>query len=65
MSITSLADLVDTISQLFAKAKTTDRDELVKRLQALGHSSDEVANSILAIMVGFTVELSIGACLPT
>jgi linoleate 10R-lipoxygenase len=59
MSITSLADLVDTISQLFAKARTTDRDELVKRLQALGHSSDEVANSILAIMVGFTVELSI------
>jgi hypothetical protein len=39
----------------------TERHELIKRLAELGHSVDEVANSILAIMVGFTVELSLCA----
>jgi len=57
----SIAGLVDAVSQLFSKSKMTERHELVKRLGDLGHSTDEVANSILAIMVGFTVELSLCA----
>jgi len=51
--------LVDTLSQIFAKPEKTERSELLKRLGELGHSTDELANSILAILVGFTVELSI------
>jgi linoleate 10R-lipoxygenase len=52
--------IVDALLSLFEKPKNVEGLELVHRLQALGRSHDEIANSILAILVGFTVELTIG-----
>jgi len=56
---------VETITSAFTnkdKEKKTDHGEILKRLTALGYSHDQLANSILAILVGSTVELSIGMC---
>ena len=44
----------------FSKHKKTEHSELVKRLAALGGSSNELANTVLALMVGASVELSLG-----
>jgi hypothetical protein len=55
----SVSGFIGTISQLFGKYKKQERNEFVKRLSDAGHSSDELANYILAIMVGSTVELSL------
>lgn len=38
--------------------RKTDHDELQDRFHALGYEADTLANSILAIVVGATVELS-------
>ena len=56
----SIAGIVDALLSLFEKPKNAQCHELVHRLRALGRSNDEIANSILAILVGFTVELTIG-----
>lgn len=39
--------------------KKTEQSELIKRLAALGGSSDELANTVLALMVASTAELSL------
>ena len=39
----------------------SDYSALLKALFELGHSTDEVVNEIFALMVGATVELSIGS----
>ena len=52
----SISGLIDTISNIF-KGKS-DHDEIVQRINSLGFDSDTLANSILAILVGSTVELS-------
>ncbi|GLB41915.1 putative animal haem peroxidase [Lyophyllum shimeji] len=54
----------NSIIGVFQKNKKTlkteaQHHELVKRLSALGGSEDELANTILALMVGSTVELSL------
>jgi linoleate 10R-lipoxygenase len=41
--------------------RRAEHHELVKRLAKLGQSSDDLATSILALMVAATVELSLGA----
>jgi hypothetical protein len=55
----SITGFVDSISQLFGMYKKQERNEFIKRLTDIGHSSDQLANYILAIMVGSTVELSL------
>jgi linoleate 10R-lipoxygenase len=55
----SIAGLVDTISQIFTGPKKNGRQDIIKRLYDIGQSSDQLANSILAIIVGATVELSL------
>jgi len=57
--MTGLARLSGFIGTVFNKPKQADHGEILKRLTALGHSHDQLANSILAILVGSTVELSI------
>ncbi|THV05525.1 linoleate diol synthase [Dendrothele bispora CBS 962.96] len=55
----SMAGVIDTISTLFSKSKKTQQHEVVKRLQQIGISSNELTNTVLAIMVGVSVELSV------
>jgi hypothetical protein len=52
----SLSKMVSSMS----KPKKTEHHEIVKRLYDLNHSKDQLANTILALMVS-TVELSVGA----
>lgn len=42
--------------------KKNGRNELLKRLFELGHSNEQVVNEILALVVGVTVEVSLGRC---
>jgi len=58
--IARLSGFVGSITSAFNKpAKKTGHGEILKRLTALDYSHDELANSILAILVGSTVELSL------
>jgi hypothetical protein len=57
----SIAGLVDTLSNVFSKGKKTERYEFLKRLP--GYSNNELANVTLAILVGSTVELTLGKTL--
>lgn len=45
---------------MFTATKKKEHHEIVKHLRDLGHSTDQLANNILAILVGGTVELSLG-----
>ncbi|KAI0923759.1 hypothetical protein AcV5_009223 [Taiwanofungus camphoratus] len=54
----SLYGIVETISEIFLGHKKNDRTEFMERLHALGYSSDTLCNSILAFLVGSTVEMS-------
>ncbi|KAG2338641.1 heme peroxidase [Suillus weaverae] len=51
------AGLIGTMSGLFGKKK--NHNEIVKRLFDLGYSTEQVVNSILALLVGATVEMSL------
>jgi linoleate 10R-lipoxygenase len=52
------AGLIGTVSSLFGRKK--NHNEIVKRLFELGCSTEHVVNSILALLVGATVEMSLG-----
>lgn len=52
----SIFGLLDSLSQMFKPR--TDHDELVERFSRLGYDTNTLANSVLAVMVGSTVELS-------
>ena len=54
----SIASIFGTI---FGR-KRTGHNELLKRLFELGHSNEQVVNEILALLVGVTVEVSLGGC---
>jgi linoleate 10R-lipoxygenase len=57
----SIAGIVGSISNVFeSKAKHAEYHTLVKRLYELGHSTHQLANTILAIMVTSNVELTLG-----
>lgn len=60
LSQLSLYGIVETISEIFLGHKKNDRTEFMERLHALGYSSDTLCNSILAFLVGSTVEMSQG-----
>jgi hypothetical protein len=51
--------MIETVTSIFGKHKKNEQHELVKRLHDMGRPS-ELPNTILAIMVGSTVELSLG-----
>ena len=42
--------------------KKSGHNELLKRLFELGHSNEQIINEILALLVGATVEVSLGRC---
>jgi cytochrome P450 len=54
-----LSGIVGSITLAFNKPKKSEHSEILKRLTALGFSNDQLTNSILAILVGSTVELSV------
>jgi len=47
------------VGSLFAKSKKNQQHEFINRLARLGHSPDELATSVLALMVSATVQLSL------
>jgi len=47
------------VGSILHKSKKSEHGEILKRLTSLGYSNDQLANTILAIMVGSTAELSI------
>lgn len=51
--------VVSSLSKLFS-AETKPQQDYVSRFAALGYDSDTLANSILAVLVSCTVELSQG-----
>ncbi|KAG1717309.1 heme peroxidase [Suillus paluster] len=53
-----LAGLFDTLSDLFG-GRGKNHHEIVKCLFEFGYSTEEVVNSILALLVGATVEMSL------
>lgn len=48
---------------MFTKSKTVEHRTILKRLHELGHSEDQLANTILAVMVTSSVELTLGEAL--
>ncbi|KAF5350259.1 hypothetical protein D9758_007813 [Tetrapyrgos nigripes] len=54
-----LRKLFEAIFSLFGKSKKSEQHDIVNRIQEIGHSTDETTNTILALMVGVSVELSI------
>jgi linoleate 10R-lipoxygenase len=61
----TVMELLTNICYQNSKKVEPQHHELVKRLSALGGSTDELANTILALMVGSTVELSLGVSSPS
>jgi len=57
----SIAGIFDTFSNAFGKGKKTERHEFLRRLSS--YSDNQLANVILSIMVGSTVELTLGVSL--
>ncbi|PPQ76670.1 hypothetical protein CVT24_011915 [Panaeolus cyanescens] len=55
----SLAGIVGTVTSLFSKPKGEEYTTIVKQLYELGHSTDRLANTILALMVISGVELTL------
>ena len=58
----SFAGLFGTLSGLFG-VRAKNHNEIVKRLFEFGYSTEQVVNSILAFLVGATVEMSLGMSL--
>ncbi|KAF7356580.1 Heme peroxidase [Mycena venus] len=57
--VSRVISVVESVTSVFNKNKRNEQHEIVNRLRDMGHSSD-IANIILSIMVGSTVELSLG-----
>ncbi|KAF8892276.1 heme peroxidase [Infundibulicybe gibba] len=55
----SIAGFINNVSSMFSKPKRAEQHALVKRLYEIGHSTDQLANTVLALLVGTTVELSL------
>ncbi|KAH8104009.1 linoleate diol synthase [Cristinia sonorae] len=52
----SISGFINAVSNIFKKP--TDHDELVARFAGMGYDDDTLANSLLALLVGSTVEMS-------
>ncbi|KAJ3493551.1 hypothetical protein NLJ89_g10993 [Agrocybe chaxingu] len=55
----SFTGIIGTVSSMFSKPKSTEYHDIVKRLYELGDSTDQLANTILALMVTAGTELVI------
>ncbi|TFK51792.1 linoleate diol synthase [Heliocybe sulcata] len=53
-----LAGIWDSITHMFSSHHKSVREEFMERFFGLGYSVDKMANMILAVMIGSTVELS-------
>lgn len=53
--------IIGLFGTVFGRKKNV-HNELLKRLFELGHSNEQIVNEILALLVGVTVELSLGRC---
>ena len=58
----SVFSLISSFAKLLGGSQKSD-DDLSARFVALGYENDTLANSILAVLVGCTVELSQGSFL--
>lgn len=57
----SLSGIIDALSSIFrTNSREKEHHALVERLYELHESSDQTANNILALMVGMSMELSLG-----
>ncbi|KAH9932667.1 linoleate diol synthase [Amylocystis lapponica] len=54
----SLGGLVEAVTHMFFPQQKSGRDELMGRLDALGYAPETLCNSVLAVLVGGTVEMS-------
>ncbi|KZT10132.1 linoleate diol synthase [Laetiporus sulphureus 93-53] len=54
----SIIGVVESIAEIFLGREKSDKDELIESLTQLGFPTDTLANSILAVLVGATVEMS-------
>jgi len=52
--------MIGSVSSAFSKSKKHEYHDIVKRLYELGHSTDQLANTILALMVTSSMELALG-----
>lgn len=52
--------MVSTFARLLSGSTRSTQDDLTSRLGALGQDTDTLANSLLAILVGSTVDMSQG-----
>jgi hypothetical protein len=57
----SISGIIGTVSSAFSKSKRAEYHDIVKQLYELGHSTDQLANTILALMVTSSVELVLAA----
>ena len=60
----SIAGVVSSFARLLGGGPKTDEQDLSSRFAALGYDTDTLANTLLAVLVGCTVELSQGMSLP-
>ncbi|KAJ7281406.1 linoleate diol synthase [Mycena rebaudengoi] len=58
LGVANRTSMIETVTSIFGKHKKNEQHELVKRLHDMGRPS-ELPNTVLAIMVGSTVELSL------
>ncbi|KAI9064021.1 linoleate diol synthase [Trametes sanguinea] len=54
----TFASFFDSLTQMFSRQVKSNRSVFAERLQALGYDADTQCNSVLALLVGATVELS-------
>ncbi len=59
----SLAGVVSTFARLLGGGARTKQDDIMARFAEKGIEGDELANSVLALLVGATVEMSEGTWL--
>ncbi|PFH51764.1 hypothetical protein AMATHDRAFT_2679 [Amanita thiersii Skay4041] len=59
ITVTQRLSIVNIFGTIFGKNKKAEHNELVKKIHEISHSTDEVANTLLALMVGATAELSL------
>ncbi|KIM44733.1 hypothetical protein M413DRAFT_442688 [Hebeloma cylindrosporum] len=57
----TIPHVIGSVSSTFSKSKKHEYHDIVKRLYELGHSTDQLANTILALMVTSSVELVLAA----
>ena len=58
----SLSNVISSFARLLNGGGRPQEDDLAARFAAAGLEGDTLANSVLAVIVGCTVEMSLGTC---